>query len=89
MQTVASNPNAVGYASLASVKDNVKAIKVEGVTPTTETIQDGEYKLQRSFVMVTKTDAELSPQAQDFFDFAASSAADELIVGAGAVPVKR
>lgn len=89
VQTVASNPNAVGYASLASVKDNVKAIKVEGVVPATETIQDGEYKLQRSFVMVTKADAELSPQAQDFFDFAASSAADELIVGAGAVPVKR
>ena len=43
MQTVSSNPNAIGYASLASVGDTVKAIKVEGVTPTTETIQNGEY----------------------------------------------
>lgn len=89
IQTVASNPNAIGYASLASVKDTVKAVKVEGVTPTTETIQDGSYKIQRNFVLVTKTNEKLSAAAQDFFDFATSAAADELIEKAGAVPVKR
>jgi len=89
IQTVASNPNAIGYASLASVKDTVKALKVEGVTPTTETIQDGSYKIQRNFVLVTKTNEKLSAAAQDFFDFATSAAADELIEKAGAVPVKR
>lgn len=89
VQTVASNPNAIGYASLASVKDTVKAVDVEGVTPTTETIQNGTYKIQRNFVFVTKKDAELSETAQAFYDFATSSAADDLIVKAGAVPVAR
>lgn len=89
VQTVSSNPNAIGYASLASVKDSVKLISVEGVTPSTETIQNGSYKIQRNFVMVTKKNAELSPAAKSFFDFATSSAADEWIIEAGAVPVKR
>lgn len=89
VQTVASNPNAIGYASLASVKDSVKAISVEGVVPTTETIQSGEYKVQRNFVFVTKKDEELTGAVKAFFEFATSSAADELIVKAGAVPVAR
>ena len=89
VQTVASNPNAIGYASLASVKDNVKAVDVEGVTPTTETIQNGTYKVQRNFVFVTKKDKELTGAAKSFFDFATSAAADELIENAGAVPVAR
>ena len=89
VQTVASNPNAIGYASLASVKDTVKILDVEGVTPTTETIQNGTYKVQRNFLFVTKKNAALSEAAQAFFDFATSSAADELIVKAGAVPVAR
>lgn len=89
VQTVSSNPNAIGYASLASVKDSVKLISVEGVTPSTKTIQDGSYKIQRNFVMVTKKNAELSPAAKSFFEFATSSAADEWIIEAGAVPVKR
>ena len=89
VQTVSSNPNAIGYASLASVKDTVKLISVEGVTPSTKTIQDGSYKIQRNFVMVTKKNAELSHAAKSFFEFATSSAADEWIIEAGAVPVKR
>ena len=89
VQTVSSNPNAIGYASLASVKDTVKLVSVEGVTPSNETIQNGTYKIQRNFVLVTKKNEVLSSVAQDFFDFATSSAADELIVKAGAVPVKR
>ena len=89
MQTVASNPNAIGYASIASVKDTVKMIAVEGVTPTTETIQNGTYKVQRNFIFVTKKNIELSETVQAFFQFATSEAADELIVKAGAVPVAR
>lgn len=89
VQTVSGNPNAVGYASVASVNDSVKLVSVEGVTPTTETIQDGEYRIQRNFVLVTKKDVPLSQAAQDFFDFATNGQADELITQAGAVPVKR
>lgn len=89
VQTVASNPNAIGYASLASVKGNVKKVKVEGVEATTETIQNGTYKIQRDFVFVTNNNTDLSGTAKEFFEFATSSEADDLIEKAGAVPVAR
>lgn len=89
VQTVSGNPNAVGYASAASVNDKVKVVSVEGIIPTTETIQSGEYKVQRNFVLVTKKDTPLSEEAQSFYDFATSGQADSLITEAGAVPVKR
>ena len=56
--TVAQNPDAIGYASLASVKDTVKALAVEGVTPSEETVKDGSYLVQRPFVLVTKDGVE-------------------------------
>lgn len=85
--TVASNPSAIGYASLASVKDTVKALCVGGVAPSEETVKDGSYVVQRPFVLVTKADTSLSAAAQKFFDFAISSKANDLISNAGAVPV--
>lgn len=89
VQTVSGNPNAIGYASIASANDSVKTVSVEGINPTTETIQNGEYKVQRNFVLVTKKDTPLSKTAEEFFDFATSPQADSLITEAGAVPVKR
>ncbi len=89
IQTVSSNPNAIGYASLAAVKDSIKVLKVENVAPSKETIQDGSYKIQRDFVLVTKKDSKLSDAAQKFFDFATSKNADSLIEKAGAIPVVR
>ncbi len=86
--TVSGNPDAIGYASLASVKDNVKAVSVGGVLPSESTIKDGSYVVQRPFVLVTKTDAALSEAAQKFFDFATSDEAVELISGAGVVAAK-
>lgn len=86
--TVANNPNAIGYASLAAVKDTVKALSVEGVAPSEETVKDGSYVVQRPFVLITKTDTPLSAAAQKFFDFATSSEASDIISKAGAVPVK-
>ena len=84
--TVASNPNAIGYASLASVKDTVKALTVDGVTASEETIKDGSYVVQRPFVLVTKKDSALSESAQKFFDYITSSAANDIISSAGVVP---
>ena len=84
---VAQNPNAIGYASVASVKDTVKALKVDGVAPTEATIKDGSYVVQRPFVLVTKSDTELSEAAQKFFDYITSSDANEIISAAGVVPV--
>ena len=85
--TVAGNPNAIGYASLASVKDSVKALSVGGVAPTEATVSDGTYAVQRPFVLVTKEGVELSAAAQLFFDYATSKDAAEIISAAGAVPI--
>ena len=85
--TVSQNPNAIGYASLAAIKDSVKALTVNGVAPTEATVKDGTYLVQRPFVLVTKEGAALSETAQKFFDFATSADAASFISAAGAVPV--
>lgn len=86
--TVAGNPNAIGYASLAAVKDSVKAISVNGVAPTEETVKSSDYKVQRPFVLVTKEGTALSATAQAFFDYATSADVSSIIAAAGAVPTK-
>jgi len=85
--TVSQNPNAIGYASLAAIKDSVKALTVNGVAPTEATVKDGTYLVQRPFVLVTKEGVSLSETAQKFFDFATSADAASIISAAGAVPV--
>lgn len=85
--TVSQNPNAIGYASLASIKDSVKALTVNGVAPTEATVKDGTYLVQRPFVLVTKEGVVLSETAQKFFNFATSANAASIISAAGAVPV--
>ena len=91
IEAVAGNPNAIGYASLSSVegKDTVKAVTVDGVACSEDTVLDGSYAIQRPFVLVTKDGAALSAQAQAFFDFATSADASDLIRAAGAVPVAK
>ena len=83
---VSQNPGAIGYASLASVKDTVKAIKVGGVAPSDETVKDETYAIQRPFVLVTKEGTALTETAQAFFDYITSEAAREVITAAGVVP---
>ena len=84
---VSQNPDAIGYASLASIKDTVKALNVDGVTPGEATVKDGSYKVQRPFVLVTVDGKALSPAAQAFFDYATSPDAASIIAKAGAVAV--
>ena len=84
--TVKSNENAIGYASLASVDETVCAIAVGGVKPSSDTVLDGSYAIQRPFVLVTKENEKLSDTAQKFFDYAFSDGAKEIIEGAGVVP---
>lgn len=84
--SVASNADAIGYASLASVKNTVKAVTVGGVVPSEETVKNGTYVVQRPFVLVTKQGVKLSESAQKFFDYVTSKAANEIISLAGVVP---
>lgn len=83
---VAGNPGAIGYASVASVKDTVKAVAVNGVMPNEQTVKDGSYAIQRPFVLVTVEGKALSEAAQKFFDYATSEEANEIILAAGVVP---
>ena len=100
INTVSQNPDAIGYASLAAIKDSVKALRVDGGTPvgdsvkaltvggveaTEATVKDGSYVVQRPFVLVTKEGTKLSPAAQAFFDYALSADAASIIAAAGAV----
>ena len=84
---VASNPNAIGYASLSAVDETVKALTVGTVAPTEETVLDGTYAIQRNFNFIINESTELSPAAQAFVDWATSTDAADLIASAGAVPV--
>ena len=84
---VASNPNAIGYASLSAVDETVKAITVGGVAATEETVLDESYPVQRNFNFIISDSEELSDVAQAFVDYATSADAADLIAGAGAVPL--
>ena len=84
---VASNPNAIGYASLSAVDETVKAITVGGVAATEETVLDGTYAVQRNFNFIINESAELSDAANAFIEWATSAEASSLIADAGAVPV--
>ena len=79
-----------GFESITDTKD---ACKLDQELTSTggviEAVLDGSYAIQRPFVLVTKTDATLSPAAQAFFDYATSTAANDLIKAAGAVPVAK
>ena len=85
---VSSSKNAIGYASLSSVegKTGVKADTVDGVACSEATVLDGSYKIQRPFNFIVSEDAQLSPAAQAFIEFATSKDAAALIREAGAVP---
>ena len=82
---VASNPNAIGYASLSAVNETVTAVNVNGVAPSEATVLDGTYEIQRPFVIVTVEGTELSAEAQAFLDYAMSAEVADIIAAAGAV----
>ena len=82
---VATNPNAIGYTSLASLGDTVAALTVDGVACTEKTVKDGSYPIQRPFLLVTREGAPLSAAAQAFLDFALSGEAAPYVSRAGAV----
>ena len=84
---VAANNGAIGYASLSALKNTVKAVTVEGVACTEETVLDGTYKIQRPFNFVTNDSVTPSDAVQSFIDFATSAEAADLIRAAGAVPM--
>lgn len=77
MSTIAGNKNAIGYISLGSLNETVKAVNVDGVEATAENIKNGTYKVSRPFNIVTKDG--VSAQAQDFIKFILSDEGQAIV----------
>lgn len=87
MTTVAQDPSAIGYISLGSLNDTVKAVKVEGVEATEENIESGDYKIARPFNLAYKEEG-LDEISKDFLDYCLSKEAQDLVKEEGYVPLK-
>ena len=77
LTSVAGDPYAIGYVSLGSLDDTVKAVKIDGVEATGENVSNGSYKIARPFNIVTKDG--LSDVAQDFIDYIMSADGQAII----------
>ena len=84
-QSVAGNDAAIGYISLGSLDDTVKAVKVDGVEATVDNIKSGDYKIQRPFNIVTKDN--VSDVAQDFINYIMSADGQQVIADDGYISV--
>lgn len=85
MQNVAGDKNAIGYASLGSLHDSVKALKIDGAEATTDNVINGSYKVSRPFNIATKAD--LSAPAQDFINFILSADGQNVVSETGYIAV--
>ena len=82
MTTVAGNVNAIGYISLGSLNETVKAVEIDGVAPSVAAIKDGSYKIARPFNVVVDSN-DLSAEAQDFLNFILSAEGQAVVEGKG------
>lgn len=85
MTTVAGDPSAIGYISLGSLNDTVKALKIDGVAPSADGVKDGSYKIARPFNVITGS--ELTDVAQDFLNFIMSADGQAVVDEEGYVSV--
>ncbi len=85
LSTVAGDPTAIGYISLGSLDDTVKAVNIEGVEATPENIQAEEYPIYRPFNVAYK--GELSAEAQDFYNFIFSPEAQDIVEEQGFIAI--
>ena len=81
MTTVAGNKNAIGYVSLGSLNDTVKALKIDGAEASAANVKAGAYKIYRPFNIVTK--GEIKPAAQDFVNYIMSKEGQAIIAKNG------
>lgn len=80
LKAVELDKTAIAYISLASLDDSVKTVKIEGVKPSRESIESGDYKLQRPFSLAYKKDS-MTDLSKDFLEFIKSKDAKDLIEG--------
>ena len=87
MQTVAQDPQAIGYISLGSLDDSVKAVKVDGVEATAETIKAGEYPIARPFNVAWNKEEEMTDVTKDFMAFIHSAEGQAIVEEEGYIQV--
>ena len=85
MTGVAGDDYAIGYVSLGSLNDTVKALKIDGVEPTVENIKSDSYKVYRPFNIATK--GEVSEAAQDFIDYILSAEGQQIVSDEGYITI--
>lgn len=85
MTSVAGDENGIGYISLGSLNDTVKALKIDGAEATAANVKSGDYQVARPFNIVTKDG--LSDVAQDFIDFIMSSDGQKIVEEEGCISV--
>lgn len=88
MVAVANNPNALGYISLGSLNDTVKAIAVDGVEPTIETVSDGSYTLARPFNIATAKNDAPDDLTREFLEFIFSAEGQNIAEENGYIKVE-
>lgn len=88
LSTVAGDKSAVGYISLGSLKDTVKALKINGVEPTAENVLNGKYPLQRPFNVAWRAD-KLSKVGEDFIKFVHSKDGQDIVVANKYIQAKK
>lgn len=81
LSNVAGDPNAIGYVSLGSLSDEVKAVKIDGAEATVENIKNGTYKISRPFNIATNGTP--NDAAQDFINFILSAEGQAVVEDAG------
>lgn len=86
LATVSGNKRAIGYVSMGSMSDDVKAVAVDGVTAETKNVKNGKYKIARPF-NICYTDGKLSALAKDFESFVMSMQGQKIIEDEGYIPV--
>lgn len=85
MTTVEGDEAAIGYISLGSLNDTVKAVAIDGVEATAENVKEGSYKISRPFIIVTK--GEVGEAAQDFITYILSTEGQQVVQKAGYIPL--
>ncbi len=83
--TIKSNENAIGYLGIAYIDESVKAVKIDGIMPSKETIRSGEYQVSRGLYMITKGEA--SGLAKEFIDFILSDYGQQIVEEEGFIGV--
>ena len=77
ISSISTNPDAIGYISLGSVNNNIRAISVGGYAPSTQNVQRGTYRVARPFIVLSGNN--IHPESQAFLDFIMSTAGQDIV----------